>query len=59
MIYIYYCKNSKCKNTIEVVHSMKESPNITCPICEEKMKVKVTGGCGFVFPLTRGSNKKE
>ncbi len=45
-VYEYKCKN--CKSGFEVTHSMKDNPEISCPLCGAPARKVITGGSGFV-----------
>jgi putative FmdB family regulatory protein len=45
--YDYFCKN--CNETKEIVHSIKEDPEILCEKCHEHMRRLVSGGSGHII----------
>lgn len=45
--YDYFCK--KCDITIEVNHSINESPEIHCEKCKKIMVRTISGGIGYIF----------
>jgi len=53
--YDYYCE--KCDITIEVIHSIQETPEIYCEKCKEKMKRIVSGGTGYI--IKNGSTRRQ
>lgn len=46
--YVYRCINADCENTKDVIHSMKEDPEVQCDKCMMPMK-KVLSTFNFFF----------
>ena len=45
--YDYFCE--KCDITIEVTHSIHDSPEVLCEKCNEKMRRVMSGGVGYIM----------
>jgi len=47
MFYDYYCP--ECGYEQEEMHGMTETPEVICPKCSCKMKIKINGGVATHF----------
>lgn len=45
--YDYYCE--KCKKTVEIFHSIKDTKIQLCKICQTPLDKKISGGAGFIL----------